>query len=424
MSGRTILSKILGKSVLAKQQAFLLSQDALAEFESQDVFKTIEEFIDAMPASVKNVHCVELTLSSEQSPYYRQARVANSPEYEWFGMSTFVNDKPDAQGIKTDQHPGPDDSVFDISNPSQDGAYDMAKQQDSPDGESHIDRVDMRDHGAEPTEFSSPDIIQQYPADWPNWQLTDYPYRQKTTPKHSSETTIFDDWWDNLQPKVPLGLRAIRLAIWREERKVAVEQEALADLMMNYFPIRLEPTTKKAMKIDEIARHVTERTRQNAIHCLPSLVRSEPKAGRWTFSVHCGSSGSHIVKVTAKKSGISTDVNKVDILLGCSCPFWKYYGPDYWAHRNGFLEGEPRSNLKSPAVRDPGGKNWLCKHVLSASRLFRNYKIQTARPLLKKPSPPTRAPPTPPRAPRAPAPGAPAQVPSITPGIPPKAGPF
>ncbi len=390
MSSRKILANLLGRSLCAQTRAFLLSQDALDEFSHQDVFKTIEEFVDAMPASVKAVHCVELKLELPKMAFIKKA---NSPESEWFGNKYFVNDSPEARGIDTDEHPGPEDSMWDLNNPSQDGAYDMAKQQDEQSNETglkplrHVDRVDMRDHGAETTQFVNPDINQTLPTAWPNWQLTDYPYRQKTNPRHSS---------------VIVSL---------------LEKDSLADLMVHYFPIRMVQSrqTKTALTIDDIARHVSEPVRQKALHCLPSLIRSDPKLGRWTFSVHCGGSGAHIVKVMAKPKGASKDVSKVDVFLGCSCPFWKYYGPDYWAHRNGFLEGEPRSNLKTPTVRDPAGKNWLCKHVLSASRLFRNYKIQTARPVMKRPGTPITSPT-----------GAPSTggLPPLGGITPPKAGPF
>ena len=70
------------------------------------------------------------------------------------------------------------------------------------------------------------------------------------------------------------------------------------------------------------------------------------------------------------------DVAKLPVFLGCSCSFWRYYGPDYWARHHGFLEGPSRSNGQRPVVRDPHEENWACKHVLSASKIFKNYSLK------------------------------------------------
>ena len=74
-------------------------------------------------------------------------------------------------------------------------------------------------------------------------------------------------------------------------------------------------------------------------------------------------------------------LGKVDLKIGCSCDFWKWQGPDHWASRDGYLDRKPRSNGAAPTVRDPQGKNRVCKHVYAASKFFLKYRMP----------PPTRA---------------------------------
>jgi hypothetical protein len=58
-------------------------------------------------------------------------------------------------------------------------------------------------------------------------------------------------------------------------------------------------------------------------------------------------------------------VSSEDIRVSCSCNFWQWQGPEYWAHTRGYLHGSARSNLSFPDVRDPQGKNGACKHVIA-----------------------------------------------------------
>lgn len=54
-----------------------------------------------------------------------------------------------------------------------------------------------------------------------------------------------------------------------------------------------------------------------------------------------------------------------DVRVSCSCNFWQWQGPEYWAHTRGYLYGAARSDLSFPDVRDPQGNNGACKHVIA-----------------------------------------------------------
>lgn len=65
-----------------------------------------------------------------------------------------------------------------------------------------------------------------------------------------------------------------------------------------------------------------------------------------------GSDEDYIVRVSADGSHVA-----------CSCSFWEFGGPEYWAVEGGYLFGEPVGLATPPNKRDPKGLNRVCKHV-------------------------------------------------------------
>lgn len=74
--------------------------------------------------------------------------------------------------------------------------------------------------------------------------------------------------------------------------------------------------------------------------------------------------GDHTVEV-----GFEVDLTEglegVDIKLACSCPFWRFQGPEYWAKQGNYLQGRPKGWATRPTQRDPHGQHRLCKHVVA-----------------------------------------------------------
>ena len=64
--------------------------------------------------------------------------------------------------------------------------------------------------------------------------------------------------------------------------------------------------------------------------------------------------GDHEVTLEVKEGG--------DIYLSCTCPFWRYQGPEYHASKEGYLYGSLRGTGDEPKKKDPNGINKLCKH--------------------------------------------------------------
>jgi len=79
--------------------------------------------------------------------------------------------------------------------------------------------------------------------------------------------------------------------------------------------------------------------------------------------------GDYIVRIRAVGQMINKS-NK-DILLSCTCNFWKWNGPDFNAANQGYSE-RAFSNLSEPVVRDPHNQFLVCKHAYAALDQFRH----------------------------------------------------
>jgi hypothetical protein len=94
----------------------------------------------------------------------------------------------------------------------------------------------------------------------------------------------------------------------------------------------------------------------------PVLVRQT--RDRWVYNV-----GDKIVRI--KLINASARLNDSDILVSCTCKFWRWNGPDFNADQQEYSE-RSFSNLSEPVERDPHGKYLICKHVYAALKQFKN----------------------------------------------------
>ena len=120
------------------------------------------------------------------------------------------------------------------------------------------------------------------------------------------------------------------------------------------------------MQSHRVARIVAQRymesaTAQSIEQGLNPAVRerSTPLRPRLT-----GSSGS-VSEYAVSDYTVRVEETGEDLRLSCTCDFWKYQGPEYHAVQGGYLLGEPQGSATEPLVRDPQGRNRLCKHVVA-----------------------------------------------------------
>jgi hypothetical protein len=56
---------------------------------------------------------------------------------------------------------------------------------------------------------------------------------------------------------------------------------------------------------------------------------------------------------------------KAHVRVSCTCPFWRWQGPEHWAKQGDYLFGKPVGLATKPDIKDPSGGHRACKHVLA-----------------------------------------------------------
>jgi len=137
---------------------------------------------------------------------------------------------------------------------------------------------------------------------------------------------------------------------------------------------------KTAVKINYLLQNTLQQIRERAKNLSPELIRN--RNNRWVYKVGDYYIRIKIPKVKAKVLKSLTDkqserLNKIknrDILVSCTCDFWRWNGPDYNAVQDNYSE-RTFSDLSEPQERDPQRVNLICKHVYSVLRqLKRDFK--------------------------------------------------
>jgi hypothetical protein len=166
---------------------------------------------------------------------------------------------------------------------------------------------------------------------------------------------------DNLPYRRPSNIAFVVAAIW--ELKDA--------------PVRLiRPTdgVRVAATAEEILKNLSHKFQQRAKKCQATLKRADIKNLRWLFSVDCGN-GPKVVSIKARRSGNVTKFSKLDLELSCSCPAWRWQGPEYHAKEKSYQLGKPRGTASPPDIRDPERIHPVCKHVAAVLATTRSWTI-------------------------------------------------
>ena len=77
------------------------------------------------------------------------------------------------------------------------------------------------------------------------------------------------------------------------------------------------------------------------------------------------SKSSYITTLKGLKKGNLKDLNRADIQVSCTCPFFKWGGPEYNAKAGNYQYQSPAGTASDPVVRDPNRVNKVCKHVIA-----------------------------------------------------------
>lgn len=237
------------------------------------------------------------------------------------GTQTFT--KPlDDNGTSTEENKGKDEPIYRIRNPR-----DIPKDRD---------RVDYKDWSNADPSYNGLGKPDRSPK-------TKYPYRDEKPNTHNASSKFVVGLWQLKQARdmlLPAGSRVS------------------ADL--STMMVGLDPDIS-----------------QRATQCKANLKRADLKNLRWIFAVDCGN-GARVVRLKAARptAGV-TNFSKMDLHVACSCPAWRWQGPEYHATRKDYQD--PKTPLQgtasTPDIRDPERDNKVCKHVAAVASLVRGWSI-------------------------------------------------
>jgi len=132
-----------------------------------------------------------------------------------------------------------------------------------------------------------------------------------------------------------------------------------------------------AARIGEIEKNLSKITQDRARRCKVTLKRADIGNLRWIFAVDSGS-GPKLVRLKAARPSRVVKLTKMDLRFSCSCPAWRWQGPEFHAKQDGFLDGSPRGTASTPDITDPGRENRVCKHVAAVLDFVRGWEVPAA----------------------------------------------
>jgi hypothetical protein len=132
---------------------------------------------------------------------------------------------------------------------------------------------------------------------------------------------------------------------------------------------------RTAATIDDMMRGLNPKTLARASACNVILKRADAGNLRWILSVDCGNGAKAVrLKAIRPKANV-VRVSAMDVSASCSCPGWRWLGPEHHASRGGYLDGKAVGSATPPDVRDPSGQNLVCKHVAAALAVARGWTV-------------------------------------------------
>jgi len=104
-----------------------------------------------------------------------------------------------------------------------------------------------------------------------------------------------------------------------------------------------------------------------------SLTAFEKRRLTWTFK-----SGKWKVKLRALPEPGSKAVNVMgmSVRCACSCPFWRWQGPEHWGQEYDWQYGKLQGTGSFPKIRDPRFRHPVCKHVIAVFDFVEQNKLK------------------------------------------------
>lgn len=149
--------------------------------------------------------------------------------------------------------------------------------------------------------------------------------------------------------------------------------------LRNNNGVKVAAVGKTAMTLDEVLSRCDRKIKERAKERVPSLKRVDTKNWIWHWR-----SGDHTVRVQAFKRGNARNLNKLNLRISCSCPYWRWWGPAHWATRNDYQKGKAPGTAQYPRVRDPAHWRPVCKHAYAVLEKSKKFFVRPEKNPLRK----------------------------------------
>jgi len=136
---------------------------------------------------------------------------------------------------------------------------------------------------------------------------------------------------------------------------------------------------KVAMTVGEILSRCDRKIKERSKEYAPKLARTDTKNWIWHWKV-----GDHTVRVQAFKRGRAENFPKLNLRISCSCPFWRWWGPEHWGTRDDYQRGPLQGTATYPKIRDPAHWRPVCKHAYAVLEKSRQFFVRPEKSPLRK----------------------------------------
>jgi hypothetical protein len=159
-------------------------------------------------------------------------------------------------------------------------------------------------------------------------------------------------------------------------------KETLQD---NLTYVRAAQSRTAAAKIDKIMGNCGPKIVQRSNGLQFRRTRILPKHGMMIYQVRGSVGGqsdgkTYTVRIKANRKGNVKALAKMPVKVSCSCPYFRWQGPEHWAKTNGYLYGRPVGTASKPVIKDPKDQHWVCKHVYAILKAKKGLRFASHGP--------------------------------------------
>ena len=156
-----------------------------------------------------------------------------------------------------------------------------------------------------------------------------------------------------------------------------IASSIVAEYVMRNSPVELDLLNNKvAWTLPELVSATSALSTKYEPNCVAKFKKVRANLNRYDFLVKCGESWSkssgHVVKVkfTPEDKRV-TKAEKTQILVSCSCDFWRYYGCQYNSSQRDYNESDVSRAAPKDRPDGNGKDHLICKHVSACIPLIK-----------------------------------------------------